>query len=496
MKEIDARQLKAAARYEVGFSEVLPDDDVCFADFRMSLTDLKIMLKNARKHSPKEFFDEWFGYVLYSKEIDEALGIPPFVDEEQEHNLHSVDGLLHDDDDVFVYVLGAIAVAYGGMLSEEDEYNLLLDKLEAVIKAYEDNKGRPLAELEYPDDIKEDYIRLMNDQIGSDSYVSDEQVKLFKRYLEELAAKENAAALRIKGYLHYGGSALYPCDWHVSRDCLEKAFGMTKDPDLANTLGYIYYYGRCNDRVPEYEKAFQYFVYGHVHKLYESSYKLADMYKSGKGTFKSEETYAKMIEELYDYAYTDLCEGSDKNFADCALRMGGVYEDLYGEPETAYIFYLQAAYALDRRMSEGRYGDDKVDGYIREALERTRDAVRHRKDMSEYDETGFFLFEFLRDRRTCVADVSESIDGAKIRLSRQDGRKVLITIPECDHCLLAESVTLETKAAIKAGTYLFDSYAWIYDDEGEISHYVVRLDGEDVLELPKKITYRCRSRFN
>ena len=171
MKEIDVGQLQAAARYEVGFSKILPDDEACFADFRMSLTDLKTMLKHARKHSPKDFFDEWFGYVLYSKEIDEALGIPPFVDEEQEHNLHSVDGLLHDDDDVFVYVLGKIAVAYGGMLPEEDEYSLLLDRLEAVIKAYEENKGRPLAEQEDPDDIKEDYLRLMNDQIGSGSYV-------------------------------------------------------------------------------------------------------------------------------------------------------------------------------------------------------------------------------------------------------------------------------------------------------------------------------------
>jgi hypothetical protein len=72
----------------------------------------------------------------------------------------------------------------------------------------------------------------------------------------------------------------------------------TYDYDPAyECLGYIWYYGRTGER--DFKKAFEYFS-----KLMEkgdpvSTYKVADMYKNGYYVAKDQQTYERMIEELY-----------------------------------------------------------------------------------------------------------------------------------------------------------------------------------------------------
>jgi TPR repeat protein len=66
-----------------------------------------------------------------------------------------------------------------------------------------------------------------------------------------------------------------------------RLFELTDNPQYANTLGYIYYYGRCNNGVPEYDQAFYYFSYAAANGLYEGMYKLADLFWHGYGCKKA-----------------------------------------------------------------------------------------------------------------------------------------------------------------------------------------------------------------
>ena len=104
--------------------------------------------------------------------------------------------------------------------------------------------------------------------------MDEETLAKARRYTEELCREDNVFALRLKGYACYGGNRLYECDWTAARDCMLRLRELADDAEYANTLGYIYYYGRCNGGEPEYEKAFPQFSYAAANGLFEAIYKL------------------------------------------------------------------------------------------------------------------------------------------------------------------------------------------------------------------------------
>ena len=81
--------------------------------------------------------------------------------------------------------------------------------------------------------------------------MDEETLAKARRYTEELCREDNVFALRLKGYACYGGNRLYECDWTAARDCMLRLRELADDAEYANTLGYIYYYGRCNGGEPE-----------------------------------------------------------------------------------------------------------------------------------------------------------------------------------------------------------------------------------------------------
>ncbi|MGN0692556.1 MAG: hypothetical protein ACI4K7_09445 [Oscillospiraceae bacterium] len=151
--------------------------------------------------------------------------------------------------------------------------------------------------------------------------------------MSELVAAEDTKAIGTLGYSYYGGNDIYPCDWNKSRDCFLKLMEMDNVDDLqkcyyANTLGYIYYYGRCNDSVPEYDKAYKYFSIGAAGGIYESIYKLSDMYIHGYGTTKNNRAAKTLVDMVYEEtAEQIIAEKYDCKFADAALRKGNLCRD-------------------------------------------------------------------------------------------------------------------------------------------------------------------------
>lgn len=282
---------------------------------------------------------------------------------------------------------------------------------------------------------------------------SDEEKATFVRYVDELAVKDNELALRLRLYGKYSGNAVYHQDFYASRDDAERLFELTRDPYIANTLGYIYYYGRCNNGQPEYEKAFRYFAYGAANGLYESIYKLSDMYRNGYGVWESEKTAFTLISMLYQNIrpkYERDAE-DDSSFADIALRMGSMILHGIGteqDPDAAMSFLLEADYAIRRRMENHFYGDNVVAANIRKALAEAKQLVQVEENTGRYPAEFFAPVQMLmRDgyRITWTAKRLKDGDWSVTfkRAPKQDETKpakTFLTMTAIAYCELTDTV--------------------------------------------------------
>ncbi len=342
-----------------------------------------------------------------------------------------------------------------------------LDILDMYFNSYKTNRDKDPVEWTVIPPIGEEYIMEMNERMYDDT-VSDEDCAIFRHFANTLVAKNNEIAIHAVAYLYYNGTKAYPQNWKKSRSLLEKLFKRTMDPECANSLGYIYYYGRCTNGEPEYEKAFTYFHYAAGHGVIEADYKLADMYLHGYGTFKNVQAADRIITTSFDELLDRFRQGEyDGKFADIALRKGRLMESLVEEAPCekdafyilAHKYYLMAELAIRaRRTSVSLYGDEKVEENIKKALENIRKhipptpagqlspimsninelcsingPVKVRFEVTEIDPDD--LPENFDEE---TGDINGSICTMKIWFADKDSGarrgNMLITIPEADYC--------------------------------------------------------------
>ena len=251
------------------------------------------------------------------------------------------------------------------------------------------------------------------------------------------------------------------------------------DPQIANTLGYMYYYGRCTDGVPEYDKAFYYFSIGAAGWYYESRYKLADMYRHGYGVAKNPKVVWSIIWELYEEQLKKIRRGEfGSNFADVALRAGNIWKEginCYASPDNAYFYYLQAQYAIRMRMlAEDNYGDQKVAAGIEQAVAEILPETSYAKAAGTVHMNSLYrLLQYgLGERHHMemkVRRISEEEAKLTFRIvpyeNEKDKPRIFVTVPALHFCGLVEKVAVTAKKIRtmnlcgKEDTVLFDSIA-------------------------------------
>lgn len=268
----------------------------------------------------------------------------------------------------------------------------LSERLKEALIFIED-KNKPFDERRYPLYVKENLLeKLQRSEVMAAA--SEGEIILYRKFAKELAAVDNEIGLNAVGYGCYSGDRAFECDWNRSRNCLTKLFQITEDATkkafVANSLGYIYYYGRCNGGIPEYEKAYEYFSFAAFNKVYEAQYKIADMFQGGKGVVKSWDTAKIIIMDLYEENIKYVREGHfDCKFADVALRMGGLFADSETENEedyyTALYYYTQAEFAIRMRMMETNYyGDARVCDSITQAIAKMKEKLAFKPRKTTY----------------------------------------------------------------------------------------------------------------
>ncbi len=322
---------------------------------------------------------------------------------------------------------------------------------------------------------EEEKRKLITDYMDDEAIknADEETLSLLRLFIREGVSAGWKEALEAMAYSCYGGNRLFELDWEMSRDCLLKLVEMDEDPFYCNTLGYIYYYGRCNGGVPQYDEALKYFTVGAFSGIFESRYKLADMLQGGLGVPKNQAAATSIIMRLYE-ENIEIFENEefDCKFADIALRMGRIYEEgLSGakDNELAYAFYMQAAYAIKKRRERfEEYGDDRVEQKISEGFMRTRDKL----------EEDYFTDEIRLNHPGPIGDMMEDAAGLDVHLwfekghyylkatrivTAHDPQKYLLTLPSVDFCELVDSIEMEVVGVLDVSTDEDDFSAFIHE---------------------------------
>lgn len=492
--EITRQQLQQIARFELTFPKLLDGADrgkaslVC-EPYVMTMEDVSCMVQRVRE-TPQlagTFASDWLVYTgacywdaepLFA-ETAKALGLYQDRGEPEDYTAAL---LPLTERDYVEAVLRDIAYALEDVEGDDDDETPLADVfpftcVDDWLTAYLHNAGRPQGAWDFPLVEKQRFIR-QADEAMYERTASQRDIDFFRKFTDELAAADDEMALAIKGYQAYEGTAAYGQDFSVSFALISRAFDLTGDAGFANTLGYDCYYGRVNGGVPEYDKALKYFTYGAAVGVTESVYKLADMLAGGLGIHQNKRAAYNLICSVYEGAKEEFCRGAWGNpFADIALRMGRASEegwDGYGNPETAYVYYLEAEYAIRKRLSQRDFfGDGKVAQGIREGLSRVRQVLQVEPvpDVQEEVVAGLWpadmerIFASAASLQLRIRESGKKTYRLELRRSREgkDSQpgKLLFALPLYEYCELANKLTLEVTVS-KAPDMPLDR--WLYVD--------------------------------
>lgn len=421
------------------------------AVYSVTIDDLIGMLNHILEDDNMQ--DAYERLQLIEWDLDEfyTYGSP----EKEGHNSdYDIRGLTPDSQAtaaMFYRIYGVFADKCGEVSS--DDISLLLRQAEIVKK----NFGKPIEEREFTDDNKECFLREWNRNDNDEINHAPENVQqIFKQFTEQLAEKENKTALHCLGYGCYTGGPLWEQNWFRSRDCMLKLMNLAEDNRFyANTLGYIYYYGRCNGGVPEYEKAYQYFSLAAFGGVYEAQYKIADMFEHGYGVEENQLISEEIVNRLYSENIKYIFAGGfGCKFADIALRLSNIctrLQNYYG----AYVYALQASFAIRQRMKAvDYYGDSVVASAIEKALTEAKEKLDFKPKRRESSVWLYnVLSTFKNENSLCRAKIERKENGdAKLTIrlfAKQKNERMFLTLPSVAFCGMTDKIAVTIKGVQK-----------------------------------------------
>lgn len=160
---------------------------------------------------------------------------------------------------------------YEMLFVKDTDIECNLRKVILLLEDYIKEKDKPLYERNVPDSIKE---RILSHLYEKEEPTKEDK-KTFIKFMNDLVAKDNPYGLWVKCYSHYGGNEYVGENYKISEECLLKLIDIDYNDNYSDTLGYIYYYGRVNNGIPEYEKAYKYYSLSALSGNVEARYKIA-----------------------------------------------------------------------------------------------------------------------------------------------------------------------------------------------------------------------------
>lgn len=478
MHRITAELLRKFARFEI------TDDDLFgvtydengesskpeskFAGvYDVSLDDLDAAFSAMKKDGTTviDFYDNWFEPIEWDGDLEKHLRFYAKDKESWEYYM-TYKVLFPGDEDQFKMLVKKMCsylqedrFEYDGTRKLADVMNI--DALLRDIRHYAKNKAYRISPWEWHRSIAKEYAEKVGEPVLKEN---PDLIPVYKRCLQWGLKNENPPLMEALGYAYYGGGPAFGCDWVKSRDIFLKLMNMDDSKVsgqdkafYANTLGYIYYYGRTNKGVPEYEAAYKYYAIGMCGGVYESAYKLADMYLTGKGVPGSPFSALNLVSWVYRENLKHLIKGDYRcKFADAALRMATYAQQGIGgdaDSEDALKYINAANFAIAKRMESAEFfGDEKV----AEAIRRKYDELMKEENIEDdgkwlFEDEATPLQEFFTGKYNHRVSLKKEKNSVKIIVGRMElpGEKamdrVLLNYPFFKYCGLLKSVTLHAK---------------------------------------------------
>ncbi len=411
------------------------DDVEVTEPFELTARDLMKGLQNLKEH-PEDIWAEWFLPLLTTEpakgKIRERIGT-----DKEDLIAAAESGWVRfpvTEAELICTVLAEISFEYDPDLCEEPEDITVIEEMIGKMETFFYNTGKRLADWDLNDEEMLDYLARFKEADGSEENFAEikDALVLFTNKLIRSGQEE---AIRLKAWSSYGGDRFFPCDWHTCRDLLLKLAHEYEDPYACNALGYIYYYGRCTEGKPDYENAFRYFSVGAVCGIFESMYKLGDLYRHGRFAVRSTEAARRLYESVYLYTIEDYVKGAYAGkFADAALRMSLTAET----DELAYRFALEARTAIRRRLPYQHYGDESVSRRITERAEELKNRLSYGKECIVTNAPQAVLN--LRPGNEYVMTFESREDDILCRIRARD--TIIVTIEDFDYSDLRNEVIL------------------------------------------------------
>ncbi len=490
--ELKQGQLKKVCRGELTLDAVKKGirekKIICHASYQMTLDDLEAAIKVYSKKDRTEF-EDWYNLLAY--QLNEEAKIDDVMDK---GNTGSEDGLPNDDT-IFADIWDQLEAS----LNFEGDYDLKC--AEDDLRRYHANQKKTASKRILNDDEKMDLICFWDESEAIAEQPKDLQ-KAWKNALEDLCAKKDLTALEIKGYACYGdGNGVYKTDYKTCLGCLLTVFKEQPDPSIANTLGYIYYYGRTNKGKPQYAQAFKYFSIGAAGGVLQSRYKLSDMFLNGYGVGKNEETASRLLWDLYDESLDGFCRGSyDSVFADVAYRIGNLYR--YGidgreDPNEAYAYYLQAQYAIAQRIAmSSSYGDLQVQKNIEESIAAVlpntiyekKTSVIHRHTAENFLTSALAHHAMFKIKIKELKNHKKHLSIYIVNDDEEFPLRFLMVLPEAGTCQLMDNINL-TVQDLQEYNVPADSDSFIFNDIRDAKFY---LYGTELASIEGEYVYKAK----
>lgn len=248
----------------------------------------------------------------------------------------------------------------------EEQYNEIIE----YANNFFSKKDVPLIE-RFPETELQKFI--LKSAFDLDGKYVDELNEVLYSYLVKEEFDEDKEVIFMRAYSYYGGNSFCPCDYKKSEENLLILYA-NGDIFAANSLGYIYYYGRVNNGVGQYDLAYKYFSVAAFSREPEAIIKISDMYKNGYYVDQNYQVAFRMLDDIY-YEQLKLLETDHPNkFADIALRFGTMFENGYyvdKDFELAMKFYMFARVAITlRERYYYQFGDKSVKNAIDKSLQR------------------------------------------------------------------------------------------------------------------------------
>ena len=525
------RLLRYELNYEDFTSDIVPIENYSLGtdSITYTLDDVSAMIDNLINKAPDEKeFSDWL-YFIFSEELVYYFDCPeePIYLSDPGHiklgfSTHANESAIAES--VFNTLFNLCQDDIYGMKHSDLRPKIDLKQIQRDIKNF--RAGKPIKEYLWSehnkkrvcDDLKDNNLGLLNKKLIEDT----------KKIINELVASDDPDALEALGYACYGDdNPVFKCDWVKSRDCFLKLYAMENVYDLkrcyfANTLGYIFYYGRCNNGVPEYDfllssgstdnikpelvvKAFHEFIGLPEFDELSLDIKRLDMFTNGYGTEKNNRAASCLVSRVYEENLKLIKkEKYECKFADAALRMGNLCRDGI-QPGNAYYYYTLADFAIRKRAVYGHYGDDKVFTGIQKELEKIREENPLKKSGTLSASYIPDIVDDLFHKHSCQVTVKKTKNGLSFKVKRlpkpgkEKASKEFECLPDYGYCRLTDSKTFKASGVTDVdlkGTVKFiaDDYD-VYGDFGEeYSTAEFYHHGETVFSFKvKKFTHTLKS---